>query len=119
MIDKNNNVRLTDIAERLNLTKVCVFKALRDHSDIGEDTKKRVKKVAKEIGYRPNLIARSLTSKKSRILGVIIPKIAHYFFAPVVEGIYNSAIESNYFGAFIRKQRKRKTTSGIYDRPQS
>lgn len=93
---KKNNVRLIDIAEKLNLSKVSISKALRDHSDIGDETKKRVKKVAKEMGYRPNLVARSLTSKKSQIIGVIIPKISHYFFAPVVEGIINSASKSNY-----------------------
>lgn len=91
-----NNVRLIDIAERLNLTKVSISKALRDHPDIGEKTKKKVQKVAKEMGYRPNLVARSLTSKKSNTIGVIIPKMAHYFFAPVVEGIYKSANESDY-----------------------
>ncbi|CAN5193115.1 LacI family DNA-binding transcriptional regulator [soil metagenome] len=91
-----NNVRLIDIAERLNLTKVSISKALRDHPDIGEKTKKKVQKVAKEMGYRPNLVARSLTSKKSHTIGVIIPKMAHYFFAPVVEGIYKLASQSKY-----------------------
>lgn len=90
------NVRLIDIAERLNLTKVSVSKALRDHPDISEDTRKKVKEVASEMGYRPNLVARSLTSKRSQTVGVIIPKMANSFFAPVVEGIYNSAGESDY-----------------------
>lgn len=94
MIKKN--VRLIDIAERLNLTKVSISKALRDHPDISLETRKKVQKVAKEMGYRPNLVARSLTSKKSQTIGVIIPKIAHYFFAPVVEGIYSEAGESDY-----------------------
>ncbi len=108
---KKNNVRLIDIAERLNLTKVSISKALRDHPDIGDDTKKKVKKVAKEMGYRPNLVARSLTSNKSHTIGVIIPKIAHYFFAPVVEGIYNSAIKTNYeiiLGISLENEEKEK-----------
>lgn len=90
------NVRLVDIAEKLNLTKVSVSKALRDHPDISEETRRKVKKVAREMGYRPNLVARSLTSKKSQTIGVIIPKMANYFFAPVIEGIYNTANDSDY-----------------------
>lgn len=90
------NVRLVDIAEKLNLTKVSVSKALRDHPDISSETRKRVKKVARKMGYRPNLVARSLTSQKSQTIGVIIPKMANYFFAPVIEGIYNSANDSDY-----------------------
>lgn len=90
------NVRLVDIAEKLDLTKVSVSKALRDHPDISENTREKVKKVAREMGYRPNLVARSLTSQKSQTIGVIIPKMANYFFAPVIEGIYNSANNSDY-----------------------
>lgn len=90
------NVRLIDIAEKLDLTKVSVSKALRDHPDISKKTRKKVKKVAREMGYRPNRVARSLTSQKSQTIGVIIPKMANYFFAPVIEGIYNSANNSDY-----------------------
>lgn len=90
------NVRLEDIAKRLDLTKVSVSKALRDHSDISEETKKKVKKMAQKMGYRPNLVARSLTSKKTQIIGVIVPKIAHSFFSSVIDGIYQAALESNY-----------------------
>lgn len=90
------NVRLVDIAEKLNLTKVSVSKALRDHPDISAETREKVKRVAREMGYRPNLAARSLTSQKSQTIGVIIPKMANYFFAPVIEGIYNSAGKSDY-----------------------
>ncbi|WP_372638960.1 LacI family DNA-binding transcriptional regulator [Fodinibius sp.] len=90
------NVRLKDIAKRLDLTKVSVSKALRDHSDISEETKKRVKEMAQKMGYRPNLVARSLTSQKSQTIGVIVPKIAHSFFSSVIEGIYQAALESEY-----------------------
>jgi len=82
---------LNDIAQKLNLTKVSVSKALRDHTDISEATRLRVKSVAAELGYRPNLIARSLTSSKTRTLGVVVPKIAHNFFAHVVAGIQQYA----------------------------
>ncbi|MEX0994389.1 MAG: LacI family DNA-binding transcriptional regulator [Balneolaceae bacterium] len=90
------NVRLEDIAKRLNLTKVSISKALRDHPDISVETRKKVKKMAKQMGYRPNLQARSLTSKETKTIGVIIPKIAHSFFSLVMEGIYKTAQEKGY-----------------------
>lgn len=90
------NVRLVDIANELNITKVSVSKALRNHSDISEDTRDKVKKMAKKLGYRPNQVARSLTSSKSKTIGVIIPKIAHFFFASVMEGIYREAKKNGY-----------------------
>jgi LacI family transcriptional regulator len=90
------NVRLKDIAKRLDLTKVSVSKALRDHSDISDTTKEKVKEMAQEMGYRPNLVARSLTSQKTHTIGVVVPKVAHPFFSSVIEGIYQAALGSNY-----------------------
>jgi LacI family transcriptional regulator len=90
------NIRLEDIAKRLNLSKVSISKALRDHPDISIKTRKKIKKAAKEMGYHPNQVARSLASKKTRIIGVIVPKIAHFFFSYVIEGIYNAVIENDY-----------------------
>ncbi|MEX0720959.1 MAG: LacI family DNA-binding transcriptional regulator [Balneolaceae bacterium] len=90
------NITLQDIAKELGLTKVSISKALRDHPDISKDTRIKVKKMAKELGYRPNLVARSLTSAKSKTIGLIIPKIAHSFFATVVESIYKTAFENEY-----------------------
>lgn len=90
------NVRLEDIAKRLNITKVSVSKALRNHKDISAETRKKVKVMAAEMGYHPNLQARSLTSKKSQTIGVIVPKIAHTFFASAIEGIYKTAEENGY-----------------------
>lgn len=90
------NIRLDDIAKRLGLTKVSVSKALRDHPDISQDTIQKVKKVAEEMGYRPNRLAQSLTSRKTHTIGVVMPKIAHFFSASVVEGIYRAANEKQY-----------------------
>ncbi len=90
------NVRLEDIANKLNLTKVSVSKALRDHKDISIETRDKVKRMAKKMGYYPNLQARSLTSKKTNTIGVIVPKIAHTFFALTIEGIYKAAQNHGY-----------------------
>jgi len=93
---KKKRATLNDIAQKLNLTKVSISKALRDHPDISESTKKKVKSVAEELGYRPNLIARSLTSSRTKTLGVVVPKIAHNFFAHVVGGIQQVANSQEY-----------------------
>lgn len=90
------SVTLQDIANELGLTKVSISKALRDHPDISVNTRIKVKETAARLGYRPNLVARSLTSSQSKTIGLIIPKIAHHFFATVVESIYKTAFENGY-----------------------
>ena len=89
-------VRLSDIAEELGLTKVSVSKALRGHPDISEETRALVERTAAEMGYMPNLLARSLSSNRSLTLGVVVPKIAHTFFASIIDAIQEKATAEGY-----------------------
>jgi LacI family transcriptional regulator len=89
-------VRLIDIADRLNLSKVSVSKALRDHPDISKDTRDLIKRTAAEMGYMPNLLARSLSSQQTRMIGVVVPKVAHLFFSNVLDGMIDRAGSEGY-----------------------
>lgn len=92
----SNNVTLSDIAERLDTTKVTVSKSLRDHPDISTSTKELVKETAREMGYRYNRLAQSLTLDRTYMIGVVIPKISHTFFSQVLDGINQIASENDY-----------------------
>lgn len=85
-----------DIAESLNLSRVTVTKALKDHPDIASETIRKVKDKALEMGYIPDFIGRSLSSQKTHTIGIVIPKIAHSFFSYSIEKIYESAREKGY-----------------------
>jgi LacI family transcriptional regulator len=76
-------ITIKNIVKKLNLSSSTVFRALNNHPDIQIKTKKLVKKVAGELGYNPNIIARNLKSSKSNQIGVIVPEIRHDFFAHV------------------------------------
>lgn len=95
-MNKRLSITLDDIAKQLNVSKVTVSKALRGHPDISKETTQLVKKVAQELGYTPNYMARNLSSRKSNTIGVVIPKIAHFFFSSVIEAIYDTAFHNNY-----------------------
>jgi len=90
------NITLNDIAKRLNVSKVTISKALRNHPDIPQKRTEEIKKLASKMGYIPNFAARNLSAKKTRTIGVVIPVIANSFFADIVESIYNDAFENNY-----------------------
>lgn len=89
-------VTLKDLAKQLGVSVTTVSKALKDYSDIGKETKEQVKKLAQELNYQPNIHAVSLRVQKSLTLGVIIPKIEHYFFANVLNGIIQEAEKHGY-----------------------
>jgi LacI family transcriptional regulator len=80
-------VRLKDVAQDLGLSAVTVSKVLRNHSDISEETRKRVLKRLKEMNYQPNLAARSLITGRNWTLGILVPDLLHPFFASIAQSI--------------------------------
>lgn len=87
---------LKELATILNVSISTVSKALNDSPEIGEDTKKRVKQLAKELDYQPNRLAQQLKSNATKTIGVIIPTIINPFFAEVLHGIENYADSHQY-----------------------
>ena len=78
---------MKDIAKDLNVSVVTVSKVLRNHSDISAPTRERVLKRMKELNYQPNWIARSLATRRTYIIGLVVPGLMHSFFAEVAKGI--------------------------------
>ena len=95
-VKRKSHITLDDIAKRLKVSRVTVSKALRGHPDISDKTAKRIRKVASDLGYSPNFIARNLSARRSNMLGVVVPKIAHFFFGSVIEAVYNTAFDHKY-----------------------
>lgn len=89
-------ITLKDLAQKVGVSIVTISKALRGHPDISIVKTKLIKKVAKEMGYTPNLMARGLSGRHSNTIGVVVPKIAHFFFGSIIEHIYNIAFANNY-----------------------
>src|SRR5262250_1098081 len=87
MVKSNMAVTLKDIARDLGVSVITVSKALRDHSDISEETKARVLKRVKEMNYRPNLSARALVTGRTHLVGFVVPDLLHSFFSEIVRGV--------------------------------
>jgi LacI family transcriptional regulator len=90
------NVRQSDIAKRLNVSRVTVSKALRDHPDISQAMKKKIELTASKMGYVPNLIAKQLNSRRTFTIGVVIPDLENSFFSYIVDSMIDYATEHNY-----------------------
>lgn len=93
-------VRMKDIARDLGISVVTVSKVLRDHPDIGEETRKRVQKRMKEVNYQPNFAARSLLTGKTWTLGLVVPDLLHPFFAQIAKAI-SAEVRKKGYSLFI------------------
>ncbi|HUI11481.1 MAG TPA: LacI family DNA-binding transcriptional regulator [Bacteroidota bacterium] len=87
---------IVDIARKIGVAPSTVSRALSDHPDVNKATKEKIKKLAKELHYSPNTIARSLKSNRTTTIGVIVPEIQHDFFASAISGIEEIAYQSGY-----------------------
>jgi len=89
-------VKLMDIAKKLNVSPSTVSKALNNRPGVNPILRKKIIKVAKEMGYEGNIIAQSLRIKRTNIIGLIIPDVSNYFFGKLVMSIEKILYGSNY-----------------------
>ena len=80
-------VRMKDIARDMGLSTVTISKVLRGHSDISEETRKRVLKRMEELHYQPNLAARALITGRTSTIGLVVPDLLHPFFAQIAKAV--------------------------------
>ena len=85
-------VSLKDISAVCGVSVATVSKALNGHKDIGEETKKHIKQVAKEMGYLPNSAAKALKTNRTHNIGILFTDEAHSglthdYFASVLDSL--------------------------------
>jgi LacI family transcriptional regulator len=90
------NIRQSDIANELKVSRITVSKALRNHPDISARMKRKVLAMAKKMGYVPNLIATQLNSRHSHTIGIVIPDLENSFFSYIVDSIIDYATDKGY-----------------------
>jgi len=93
---KKRRVKLEDIARKLNVSIATVSRALDKNPRVKQSTREKVLEMAKVMGYMPNQIAKSLSSGKTNIIGVLIPRYDEPFFIEVCRGIDQYARNHNY-----------------------
>jgi len=89
-------VSIKDIARAGNVSHSTVSRALSDSPLISADTKERIQRLAQEMGYTPDAIARSLVTQQTHTVGVVVTTITDPWVAEVVQGIEDAAHENDY-----------------------
>ncbi len=105
---------MKDIADRCSVSVATVSKALNNHSDIGEDTKKHIKEMAEKLGYYPNSSARALKTKRTFNVGVLFVDegrsgLTHDYFAKVLDSFKKVSEVSGYDITFINATSQKMT----------
>lgn len=95
------NVTIIDVAKKAGVSPSTVSRVLSNHPRISPATSARVRDVMKELGYHPNIMAKSLVSKTTNTIGVILPRPAeelflNLFFPEFIRGILSQSSKMGY-----------------------
>lgn len=87
---------LKKISEMLNISISTVSRALKNHPDISERTKQKVNDLATMLDYEPNPYAIQLSSKTSKVLGLIVPKVSDLFYTSFIDAVEEESRKNGY-----------------------
>jgi LacI family transcriptional regulator, gluconate utilization system Gnt-I transcriptional repressor len=85
--NRRGEVRMHDIARHAGVSPMTVSRALRDPSTVSDKLRRKVDKAVREFGYVPNRIAGSLSSKRSNVVGLIVPGIRNSLYAGMIQAV--------------------------------
>jgi DNA-binding LacI/PurR family transcriptional regulator len=89
-------VTIYDIARVAGVGKSTVANALTGKGTVNEETRQRILRLAREMGYRPNLVARNLSQHKTLTIALILPTLVNPFYPEVVEAVENIVRQHDY-----------------------
>jgi LacI family transcriptional regulator len=89
-------VTIKDVAREAEVSAQTVSRAINDKGEISPQTRERILRIAERLGYRPNRVARSLATRRTQNIGLVVPDVSNPFFAGVARGIEDAAQLSNY-----------------------
>lgn len=93
-----SQITIRDVAVQAGVSHQTVSRVINNSERVTPDTRKRVEDAIKELGYRPNAIARSMAKGHTHTLGCISPNLTNYIFASIIE---SAQAEARRLGFFI------------------
>lgn len=92
---KGKSMNISEIAKLAGVSSAAVSRYF-NNGYISEEKKEAIRKVVEQTGYRPSVQAQTLRTKKTKMIGVIVPKVASTSIGKIVEGILSVLNESGY-----------------------
>lgn len=92
----NRPITLREVAKAADVSYQTVSRAVNDLPGINPETRSKVLRVVKELGYRRNSVAGSLRTNRSRAIGIVISDVENTFFGEIVQSVETEAYERGY-----------------------
>ena len=109
-------ITIKDIAKALEISTTTVSKAMNDYSDISNETKKKVKDYAEKIGYEPNIHASFLRTKKTKLIGIVVPNLNTNFYSELVASLIVRITKNGYLPIVLNSAESEQVESENLER---
>lgn len=90
------NITITDVAKEAGVSITTVSRVINNNYPVKKETREKIEKAIEKLNFKPNAMARSLITKKTASIGVIVPGITNLFFPTIVEAISEFTKKSGY-----------------------
>jgi LacI family transcriptional regulator len=92
----NRNITIQDVAREAGVSVSTVSRVLNDKDDVAPDTYQRVQDIIQKMGYTSSLAARSMRSRRTNVIGLIVPDVADSFSIQVMKGVNQAIFKLDY-----------------------
>lgn len=99
--ETNRKVNASDVAQRAGVSKWTVSRAFTEGASVSPQARESVLKAAAELGYRPNLLARSLTTRRTHIVGVVVDEMENPNIFRVLDEVTRQLQKQGYMAMFL------------------
>lgn len=83
----DRRITINDVAEKAGVSRQTISRVLNNKGDVNDSTRKRVLRIIEELDYQPSIQARSMVTRKTNTIALLIPDITNPFFSEIVRGI--------------------------------
>jgi len=99
-------ITINDVAKLAKVSKSTVSKVLNEQDGISEKTREKVLATMEKLNYHPSMVAKSLKSRKTKAIGLMLPSITNPVFPTILKGVEDTALENGYVIVFCNSDEK-------------
>ncbi|RLE11988.1 LacI family transcriptional regulator [Candidatus Aerophobetes bacterium] len=112
---KKKVISIDDIAKRAGVAKSTVSRILSGKGQFSEKTRSKVLRIAKKLNYKPNPIAKSLRSRTTKAIGLMLPNVTYPFYPEVIRGVEDVAFKNGYIVILCDTNESKKKESMYFE----
>lgn len=95
-MEKNTRLTISDIARKAGVSKTTVSRVLNNRPDVDEETRFKIRNIIEELNYSPSYTAKSLSTGKRNLIGLIVPSLSSYFSLAIIRGVAEGIADTQY-----------------------